>query len=85
MTIDALAEWLDKYGQFDSSPWMNWFTENYCNKCESIECHYPDSEYKFHCSWCELNDNKCKFFPDADEAPNNKKIIKLWLESEVTK
>lgn len=25
MNIDELAEWLDKYGMFENSPWMLWF------------------------------------------------------------
>ena len=83
MSINELAEWIDKYGRFDGSPWMNWWDEHYCNKCESIMCHYPDSNLKFPCAWCELHDGKCKFFPEMTEAPNNKEIIKMWLESEV--
>lgn len=82
MTLDQLAEWLGKYGQFDNSPWMSWFDEKYCSNCEAIMCRYKDSELEFPCSWCELNDNNCKFFPDMDHAPNNKDIIKMWLESE---
>lgn len=82
MDIEELAEWLDKYGQFDGSPWMKWFDELYCKNCESIMCHYLDNEYEFPCSWCEIND-KCRFFPEMDEAPDNKEIIKMWLESEV--
>ena len=82
MNIDELAEWLDEYGQFDSSPWMSWFDQKYCKNCEDIMCKYEDGEREFPCSYCELNGN-CKFFPDLDEAPDNKRIIKMWLESEV--
>ena len=82
--IDEFAEWLDKHGQFDGSPWMKWYDENYCKKCEPIMCHYPDSKVEFPCSWCELNNNKCKFFPQLDEAPDNKKIIKMWLNTTET-
>lgn len=83
MDIDSLAEWIDKYGQFDSSPWMEWWSKKYCDNCEPIMCHYEDSEREFPVSWCELHDNKCKFFPEMDEAPNSKEIVKMWLESEV--
>ena len=79
--IDEFAEWLDKYGQFDGSSWMEWFDSNYCSKCEPIMCHYKVSEIEIPCSWCELND-KCKYFPDMDHSPDNKDIIKMWLESE---
>ena len=34
MTIKQLANWLDKYGKFDCSPWMTWFDINYCQKCD---------------------------------------------------
>lgn len=83
MNIDQLAEWLDKNGMFDDSPWVLWFDENYCSNCPSIMCHYPDSEHEFPCCWCELNDDKCKFFPDMEKAPDNKEILKMWLESEI--
>ena len=82
MDIDALAEWLDKYVQYDGSPWCEWFDENYCKNCEYIMCHYPDSECEFPCAWCEINDYKCKFFPDMDEQPDSREIVKMWLESE---
>lgn len=79
---EEFAEWLDKNGQFDGSPWMKWYDENYCKKCEPIMCHYPDSKVQFPCSWCELNDNRCKYFPEMEQAPSNKEIIKLWLVEE---
>lgn len=79
--IDQLAEWLDEYGQFDGSPWIKWFDELYCKKCEPIMCHYNDSEHEFPCSWCELN-GKCKCFPELNNTPDTKMIIKMWLETE---
>lgn len=83
MNMNEFAEWLDKNGQFDGSPWMKWFDENYCKKCEPIMCRYPDSKVEFPCSWCELNDHKCKFFLELTTAPDNKEIIKMWLNTEV--
>lgn len=91
MSLDAFAEWLDKHGQFDDSPWMNWFNETYCTKCESIKCKiestniglsplYPEQEV--NCAYCELNKN-CKFFPESEEVPDTKSVLKLWLELEV--
>lgn len=82
MNIDEMAEWIDEYGMFDNSPWMWWFDQKYCKNCEPIMCHYEDSTREFPCAWCELNDG-CKFLPDAKGMPNNKEIIKMWLESEV--
>lgn len=78
--IDEFAEWLDKHG--DDCSWVEWFSKNYCSKCEPVMCHYENSEQEFPCCWCELHDNKCKFFPELDEAPDNKQIIKMWLENE---
>ena len=82
MNIDELAEWIDKHGEFDGSPWMSWFDEKYCKKCESIMCKYEDGTREFPCSYCELNDN-CKFFPNLDSIPDNKMIIKMWLETSI--
>ena len=70
--IDELAEWLDKYGAFDNSPWVEYFNENYCRKCE------PESDY----GYCELNGN-CKFFKHMSEIPSCKDMVKLWLKSEI--
>lgn len=75
--IDELAEWLDEYGIQDFSPWSNWFDRNFCKNCEII-----DKGDIFEYSWCELNDGKCKFFQDMDEAPWGKQIVRMWLESE---
>ena len=82
MSTEDLAEWLDQYGQFDNSPWITWFDQKYCKNCENIMCKYEDGEREFPCSYCEVYDT-CKFFPDLDEVPGNKMIIKMWLETEV--
>lgn len=69
---------------------MEWFNTTYCDKCEPIECHYTDKKgepwrgHTFTCGWCELNDNTCKHFPDLDHIPDNKEIIKMWLNLDVT-
>lgn len=92
MSIDELAEWLDIHCLVDSSPWMHSFNEKYCSKCESIKCKYVDAEEKLgitpfsrsgeiECAYCEL-ENKCKFFPELDDVPDNKETIKIWLEEE---
>jgi hypothetical protein len=94
MDIDTLAAWLDENGMFDNSPWTNWFAKKYCDNCESIEVAYTDAKEKlgldpfydesFECAFCELADEcgvkKCRFFPDLDDIPDNKKVIKMWLE-----
>ena len=70
MNIDEFAEWLDKHGMFDGSPWNDWFSKRYCENCESIKCKYADAEEKLgftpyifgsyggdiECAFCELAD-----------------------------
>lgn len=96
MSIDELTEWLDKHGQFDSSPWIEWFNQEYCQKCASIECTCADAEEKLginpfygdtvECAYCELADEsgtkRCRFFTELDAVPDSAAIIKLWLSSQ---
>ena len=89
LSLDDLAEWLDTHGQFDGSPWLSWFDKTYCKNCESIKCNIEDKadELGFkppwlgptiECAYCEL-EKKCKFFPELSEEPDNKEILKMWL------
>lgn len=80
--IDELAEWLNKYGVQDYSPWDNWFYNKYCSECDPIE--KTDGIYENEYTWCELNCNKCKYFQSMKEAPWGKQLVKMWLESEDT-
>ena len=96
MTVNELAEWLDKNGSFDVSPWSEWFSKKYCDNCESVKCKYEDTEktlgftpYQFgyyngnvECSYCEL-EKKCKFFSELEDTPDNFETIKMWLGQEV--
>lgn len=82
MNEEELASWFDEHGRFDGSPWMQWFDKRYCSNCESIICRYENSKREFSCAWCEL-EHKCKFFPNMDYAPDNKDIIKMFLQTEV--
>ena len=91
MTLDELATWIDKHGDFDGAPWMTWFDKNYCKKCEPIQCDVETAREELGlnsfygsgvtCAYCELYHN-CKFFPDLHYIPNNKDIIRMWLELE---
>lgn len=80
MNIDELVEWLDEYGNFEESPWMNWFNDTYCNnvKCPTEKAYVKDYGREMKFGWCELNGN-CKFFPEFKDIPSNKEIIKMWL------
>lgn len=89
--LDEIVNLIDKYGQFDGSPWMKWFNENYCEKCEPIMVKLSEEAKKefgcglrdeVECCYCEL-ENKCKFFPEMDRDINSKDIIKMWLEQEI--
>lgn len=91
MSLEEFAEWLHEHGMVDNTPWMNWFNENYCEKCESIIVKSEDAEEvlgfkpfydeECECAYCEVYD-KCKYFPDLEETPSMKDIIKMWLEAE---
>jgi hypothetical protein len=92
LSVDKLAKWLDEHGQFDGSPWMDFFNENYCKKCEAITVERDVSKDKLgisalcggdtDCAWCELH-HKCKYFQELDDVPDNEEIIKMWLNHEV--
>ena len=93
MPIKELAEWLDENGMFDNSPWSNWFSDRFCSQCESIKCKYADAEEmlgfspfahysgEVECAYCEL-ENKCRFFPELNDVPDNRKTIEMWLIEE---
>lgn len=92
VSLEELAEWLDKNGVFDSSPWQNNFTKKYCEKCELIEISYEDSKKKLgieplfaedttKCAFCEIY-NYCRHFPNTEGVPDNKEMIKMWLIEE---
>ena len=82
--VDELAEWLSEHCMFDTAPWLDWWDENYCNKCEPEIGHMTvfGKELECECAWCEFNNHKCKFFQEMDEIPDNKQIVKMWLLSE---
>lgn len=79
--IDEFVDWLDKVGMHDGSPWMKFFDDNYCKKCEPEVADDPDAGWQLCNMYCELHD-KCKYFKDIDNVPSIKQIIKMWLESE---
>lgn len=80
--IEELTEWLDKFGNFEKNPWLNWFDFKYCSKCEPVVSHEDDLGRSVKCSWCEMHGDKCKYFKDLDEIPDNKQMIRMWLERE---
>lgn len=79
MSIDEFAEWLEQNTTWVDAPWTIWFNDNYCAKCEPEYGTMVDTGRKVTFAWCELHE-KCKFFPDLEEIPGDKEIIKMWLE-----
>lgn len=77
--IDEFAEWLNEFCDFDSAPWWKWYDENYCKICEAIVDTDDEGNEKEY-AYCELYGN-CRFFKDMMGIPDNKHIIKMWLES----
>lgn len=77
MNIDEFAEWYEENCLHNDDPCIKWFDETYCQNCEAVI--KDGHEY----GYCELNNNKCRFFQNTDGALGNKETIKLWLESEI--
>ena len=85
MNIDELTALFNQLDEgYDNAPWMEWFGETYCDKCDLIMARYEGDEsgreYEF--GWCELNDG-CKFFPELNDVPSPEQAIRFWLASEV--
>ena len=79
--VDEFAKWLDENCLADSAPWHYWFGKKYCNNCETIRQQTYHNGLLEH-AWCELNNNRCKFFIDMEEIPCGVDLIKMWLNSD---
>lgn len=79
MSLNQFTKWLIDIQNYDFGPWMEWFDETYCKKCEAIKCKYPDSKHEFKVAYCELAKH-CKFFPRKTNVPTQEEIIKMWLK-----
>lgn len=82
LPIEKLSTFLSERCDCDNAPWYVWFDKVYCSKCDSIMCHHSDSNIEFPCSWCELHDWKCKFFPDMPTAPEGSTLVTMWLAAQ---
>ncbi|MBO5828828.1 MAG: hypothetical protein J6R59_10325 [Paludibacteraceae bacterium] len=78
--IDEFVNWLSEHCSFDYAPWWKWWDENYCKKCESETAYVEAFEKECEHAYCELNGN-CRFFLDMGDIPDEKQVIKMWLES----
>lgn len=81
--INELSHLIYKNCDTYDSPWLRWWNENYCCKCEPITVNADYLNRDIECCWCELNDNKCKYFPEQNVIPGTKQIIGMWLEQEI--
>ena len=81
MSIDEMVEWLDKNWTTDYAPWIMWWDEYFCQKCKPVIYTSPDWDVDMEYSYCEVNGN-CRYFKNLNKIPDNKQIIKMWLESE---
>ena len=79
--IDELTEWINENLVFDRAPFWKWWDNNYCSKCVSELGYMPHLNKECEFAWCELN-GKCKFFMELNDIPDEKQIVKMWLESE---
>lgn len=84
MSIDDLAEFLDERWSHDNDPSIEWWNRKYCGHCEPVMKHvnFSGRETEMDFAWCEVN-GKCKYFPELEEYPNTKQMMKLWLEEEI--
>lgn len=85
MSIDDLSEFLDERCSYDNDPSIEWWDRKYCGHCESVTKKYVNfsgHETEMEFAWCEVN-GKCKYFPELEEYPNTRQMMKMWLESEV--
>ena len=91
LSLEDFVKLIDDYSKTDDAPWLNWFDERYCSKCESVYVSKSESAEKLgfepfgdgdvQCAYCEVN-NYCRFFPSR-ESPSTKEIIEMWLKEAV--
>lgn len=81
LSLEDLTDWLNAHGEPDNAPWMRWFDDNYCAKCESEIMVFANNR-KVGCAFCE-NHNYCRFLGESvGIAADTRTIIKMWLEEQ---
>lgn len=80
-SIHEMEEWLHKYGEYEGTPWQKWWKENHCDKCETVTETCVDSGKEYDFCYCDL-ERKCRFYPEMEEEPSLKQVIRMWLEAE---
>ena len=80
LSIDGLAEWFESnIWNWENTPWNDWFDDTYCNNCDPEFIEWEGRTNKVPIGWCELH-GKCKFLQHLDDIPDDKQVVKLWLE-----
>lgn len=82
MDKKAYAQWLADNVEYDYSPWERWFSENFCDRCESVMIEHESWNRVCSASYCEIHE-KCRFFPEMDHSPTIAEGIEMWLDEEV--
>ena len=78
-SLNELALWIHKHGQFDGSPWVTWFDDNYCSKCEAIECKYEDAEEKLGFKPFYKNSIECSLKTTKSKPLDNQELNKCII------
>lgn len=78
--IDKLAQLLEDNSQSGYPAWMEWFDENYCSACDTIEI--MDNGRVIKDNPCYIYGHKCPYHPNLDHPPVDQDIIKIWLMSD---
>lgn len=81
MNLDELAVWIRDNWLHDEDLVIDWWDKNYCQKCELEKITFSNVDHEHECSYCEKYD-KCRFFDEQDELPDDLQIVKLWLQSQ---
>lgn len=81
MPQEDFIDFLEKACSSDAGPWEEWFGNKYCNNCPPIIVSTEISHAKMKCGWCEIY-GFCKFFTELGRVPNDKDVLKRWLEQE---
>lgn len=80
MSQEELINFLEKVCFSDANLWGEWFENKYCKNCPPIIVNTEIPHAKMKCGWCEIY-GFCNFFTGG-RLPNNKDVLKRWLEQE---
>lgn len=77
---EDFINWLASFNLVDDSPWLQWFDEAYCKRCQPISGRIEGSDYDQLFSPCEFGPDGCPFgVADLED----RELIRLWLDAEI--